>query len=434
MEKWLKDSWSYREIARTLSRPPYNFQTSDRSVDRAAKRWGIDTPPPESGFERPRMTRKNDRCEIVSEITATEKTPEEMMIERGLNPEEWEVVSLTINEWEGPPVGLDQKVADDNEQEFVGNRLYRQLKIHLRQAKPLSVVLPARTDGPTFSPSKVYVYAPSKRKVREGRLIVFTGDQQAPHHHPDLHNAFCEWLVCNEPDEGVLIGDTIDLPSVSRHPKNPEWHPKAQECVDAGYLLLRDYRAASEITRWKKLIGNHDERLRRSIIDVLEAELYSFRRAQVPGQDPDLPLLDIGHILRLDELGIDLVRPNGDYEHTQVNVSPHLAARHGWIARKGSGASALATLEHLGFSVVVGHTHRQSLVHKTRHDINGTLTTLAACETGCMCRIEEGLGYAVAPDWQNGFATAHIWPDGTFKIDVATYVQGNLYWRDQRYS
>ena len=48
-----------------------------------------------------------------------------------------------------------------------------------------------------------------------------------------------------------------------------------------------------------------------------------------------------------------------------------------------------------------------------------------------MCRLD--LGYTVAPDWQQGFATATIYPDGTFKLDLATYVNNTLYWRDQRY-
>jgi hypothetical protein len=50
-----------------------------------------------------------------------------------------------------------------------------------------------------------------------------------------------------------------------------------------------------------------------------------------------------------------------------------------------------------------------------------------------MCEIRNGLGYAVAPDWQNGFATAQVWDDGRFKLDLATYVSDALFWRDQRY-
>jgi hypothetical protein len=62
-----------------------------------------------------------------------------------------------------------------------------------------------------------------------------------------------------------------------------------------------------------------------------------------------------------------------------------------------------------------------------------TLVTQAV-EAGCMCRIDGGLGYAVNPSWQNGFSTAVVWPDGSHVIELATFVDGALRWRDQRYS
>lgn len=410
MEKWLSEDKSLADMVRTFAASPYDLPTSTRSLGRALDRWGIARPQHEQvAPERPGVSINGDSAEVVSKASAQLITAKELMEERGLDPEEWEESGLTINQWDSPT-----------------GEVLRQLKLHLRRVKPLSIAIPARLNGPRYK-------VRGRLDSHKPRLVVFTGDQQAPHHEPHLHELFCEWLKENQPNEGVLIGDTVDFPTVSRHPKNPEWHPPVQDCVDAGYALLHDYREAGEDVRWKKLIGNHDERLRRSVIDVLNSELYTLTRAKKDDLEED-PLLDVGHILRLDELDIEIERPHGDYENAQINVSAHLAARHGWIARKGSGASALATLEHLGFSVVVGHTHRQSLVHKTRHDINGELTTLAACETGCMCLISEGLGYAVAPDWQNGFATAIVWPDGTFKIDVATYVNGVLLWRDQKYS
>jgi hypothetical protein len=42
-------------------------------------------------------------------------------------------------------------------------------------------------------------------------------------------------------------------------------------------------------------------------------------------------------------------------------------------------------------------------------------------------------GYTDEPDWQQGFITAEIWSDGFFKLDTATYVNGVLMWRGQRY-
>jgi hypothetical protein len=59
-----------------------------------------------------------------------------------------------------------------------------------------------------------------------------------------------------------------------------------------------------------------------------------------------------------------------------------------------------------------------------------------------MCRVdqtpdEDGRiwpNYTAAPDWQQGFATVEVWPDGYFNIDTAKYVNGALMWRDQRFT
>ncbi len=82
---------------------------------------------------------------------------------------------------------------------------------------------------------------------------------------------------------------------------------------------------------------------------------------------------------------------------------------------------------------MVGHTHRQSVEYRTVYGTDGQPHSLEAVEIGCMCKIAGGLGYAVDPDWTNGFATASVWADGRFQIDLARYVDGVLYWRKQRF-
>lgn len=386
--------------------------SSERSLNRAYKRWGVVRDGSEFVPERAGIKwLGEDNVEIVSKPTpASEKTtPKALMEQRGLDPDEWELASLSMSEWDGPAGDLKSSI-----------------KIHVKRIAPVELVVPARTDGPRFKAPEF-----TNKSSLETRRVVFVGDQQAPYFNEDLHEAFLDFLWDWKPHEGVLIGDTIDFPDISRHPAKPEIHVTPQECVDSGYLILRQYREAHEQTAWQKLAGNHDERLRRYQIDKA-LPLFGLRRAEVPDEEPELPVLDVGHLLRLDELGIEYVRPVGDYEHEQIKVSQYLAACHGWIARKGSGASALGTIEQLGYSVVHGHTHRQGIIHKTRHDIDGRTTILAGCETGCMCRID-GLGYAKAPDWQNGFATAEVFPDGTFHLDLATFIGNTLYFRGKQY-
>lgn len=337
-----------------------------------------------------------------------------MLKQRGLDPDEWEIEYITANEW-----GEE-------------DRINYQTKFTARRKKPLAGVLPARSDG--WRPPKTdRVKIPNWKT--QPRLVVIVGDVQAPFQNDHLHELFCRWLEDNRPDEGVLLGDTMDFPDISRYNPDPENDAAVNECIQAAYDVLRGYVQASLDTKWQKLIGNHDQRLRDYVIQRAPA-LYGVARA-----DEDLPVLSPSYLLRLDELGIETIDCHGTYEDAQVKLSPHLAVRHGWIAVKGSGSSALRTLEHLGHSVVIGHSHRQSLVYKTTFDIDGTPSTLAAAEAGCMCRIDKQIvrgkkfpGYTVNPNWQNGFCTALVWPNGQFRLDHATYAGNALYWQDQRYS
>lgn len=374
----------------------------DSEVDRLLAALDI---PQETPQEKPQE-------DTEAEFTTEEydlNDPDALLRERGLDPDDWDITHLKVNEWDSP-----------------NGQALKQLKVNVR--RKLGQLLPAPASIPTGW------VAPPKKATQfdvDDKLVVFVGDQQAPHHDQGLHELFCQWLQENEPEEGVLTGDTVDFPDVSRHAKNPEWDSPIQVGVNSGYALLKDYVEASPNTRWKKLMGNHDERLRNKLLQQV-SNLYDLRRAELENQ-VEAPVWCVSHLLRLKDLDIEFIAPNGGYTHAQANVSQHLAARHGWLVKKGSGSSALATLEQLGYSVVVGHTHRQSLVHKTTHDIDGSIQTLAAAETGCMCKIKEGLGYTVAPDWQNGFATATVWKDGTFKLDLATYANNVLYWRDTKY-
>lgn len=347
--------------------------------------------------------------------------PDSMLRERGLDPEDWSIEGVTVNEWDGPTAEGTTVT-------------YKQAKLQLRRKKPEFAIVPARADG--WKPSRDYLRTVS---TTEFKTVVLIGDQQAPFHDRKLHELFSAWLKFNQPDEGVLIGDTVDFPDISRHRDNPDNVASVNDCIQSGYEILRDYVAASEGTQWTKLIGNHDERIRNFVIDQAKA-LYGIKRATTSDQ-LDEKVLDVGYLLRLDELGIELVDPKGGYSNAQVSIDDAIAVRHGWLTRKGSGATALASLEALGYNIVVGHTHRQSLVQKTLHNIDGSTKTVYGVEAGCMCSMngEEVEGrrfpdYTIAPDWQQGFAVATVYRDGTTNIELATYRDGSLFYRDQRFS
>jgi hypothetical protein len=328
-----------------------------------------------------------------------------MLARRGLDSGEWIVLRARVNEWGGPD-------GQDN----------AQLRVEL--APRLGLLLPARSDGWQAPPRP-------ERSTTESELVVFLGDHHAPHHDEHLHAGVCEWLREFQPARGVILGDLLDLDTLSRHRRTPEWTAEVQTTLDAGYSILRSYVEASPGTRWQMLDGNHEERLRNSVLDHL-SQVFGVTRAKAEREEEEHAVLSTPYLLRLDELGVEWHPAGASYEHAQINVTSELAARHGWIAKKGSGASALTTIDHLRYSVVIGHTHRQAIVHHTAHSIDGEPKTLLGCEAGTLAAIKGGLGYATAPDWQQGFAVAHVYggTPGLFKVDLATYVDGTLLWRD----
>lgn len=326
---------------------------------------------------------------------------------RGLDPAEWVIVRIVVNTWDsvsdGEPLPL------------------KQLKITLRPRIDL-LLAPA---APLVSLKPIRPAKPDKSKPR---LVVFVGDEQAPYHDLTLHALFCRWLAHNRPHEAVHLGDLMDLPTLSRHRPNPVWNASPQQCIQAGFDILHAYRVSSPDTHWQALPGNHDERIRDYQLQRAP-EMFGVRPADLDDKER-AALHSLPSLLHLDKLGVEWHGSDGDYEHAQVDLAPELVARHGFITGQNS---AEKTVRKLGLSVVVGHTHRQVVTYVTEERRRESLTMLGV-EAGCMCRIEGGLGYVVNPNWTNGFATAQIWPDGRFTVDLGVYRNGSLTWRDQRYS
>jgi hypothetical protein len=409
----------------------HTYGVSEASVRRFRRRHELN--PAQFGGDY--VTVEGDKAEISTAPTTDGilTNPDVMLRQRGLDPLEWEITALRANEYEGP--NSSERAALTGEAKIK----YYQTRFTVEKRKPdAERIMAPRTDG--------WVAPPKTRKLRSSaspELIVVVGDQQAPFHDETLHALFCEWLEENKPDRGVSLGDSYDFPDIRPgHRYNPENNAIVNECLQAGYDMFRGYVNSSPDTRWIKMIGNHDERIRNLLLDVPKVRgLYGIKRPDSPESTGEY-LHELSFAGRLDELGIDVLDPRGAYDLAQVNLSDKLAVRHGWIARQGSGVSALATLQHLGYSVIVGHTHRQSKVNETKHEIDLQIRQLTAVEAGCMCRVQQvpdAYGrvfpsYTPSPDWQQGFCTVQMWPDGLFNIDLATYVNGSLMWRGQRYT
>jgi hypothetical protein len=407
IQGWLDKGASLEEIAKQIG---YDFgvTTSEGSVRRAIKRHDLTRA--NIDIESSSLTIKDDEAVVSSDVTKEQLGDAETLIrERGLDPNEWIIERMKINEWDSP----------------TGETL-KQLTVHLKRRIALKFVSPA-VHIPPFTPSAAKNTLPSNP---DGvfQLAVIVGDEQEPYSDPILKDLFLQWLTVNKPARGIHLGDLMDFPTISRHKDNPEWAATVQECINTGYQTLRSYCEASHSTEWEFLVGNHDERLRTELL--LRAErMYGIKPASIDGTEQE-DALSIKRLLHLDALRVKFIDPKGGYAHAHTKLSPLLGVRHGWLT--GANA-AMSTLDRLGHSVIVGHTHHQRIHYKTIYGIDGQPQVLQAVEAGTMCKPEGGLGYVINPNWQQGFATATVWTDGSFNIELATYSNGVLRWRDQRY-
>lgn len=323
---------------------------------------------------------------------------ERLLQSRGLNLDgkpEWIVRRCRVNEW-----------GDGN----------RQLRVDLEPASMFP--MPARSDG--WRPPKLK----GSRHVSNG-LTALMGDFHAPHHCQDLLVAAVQWVKDHAPERIVILGDLMDYGSISRHSKTG-LEPGLDREINEAYSILRAFKQASPATNITLLDGNHEQRMKTALEGRGLVGLSHLTRA-----DDDVPVLSTRHLLRLDELEVETVDPPAPglpYEYCEARVCDGLVARHGHVAKKGSGASALEIVNRLHRSIVVGHTHRQSIVYATQWP-DGVQRTLVGCEAGTMAEIEHGLGYAVSADWQQGFAVCQQSRDG-FTLDLATFIEGRLRWRN----
>jgi len=338
---------------------------------------------------------------------------EDILTRRNLSPDEWEVKQMIDNQWEAN-AGEGEKIT-----------LY-QYKVWLAKKTPIKVVVPA-----TIPPD---IEAPKEPDFTEPVLAVVITDHQAPHIDESLHSLILRWLAANKPAVGVIGGDLMDNGYIGRHRDDPAWDTTTQQGIDGAFRVLYEYRNASLDTKWNLIKGNHDDRIRNEQLERNE-RLFGIKPAQYPDTPPEDQVYSFNHLLHLKKLGIDYVEPKTTYEFMQVALNDIIGVRHGHKVVKGG---ALKTAMELGHSIVVGHTHRQSIVKQTVwNSITMQWNVVTAIEAGCVCNIEGGLGFANAgcPDWQPGFATVTLFPDGQFYADLATYEQsGILRWRDQVYS
>ena len=259
---------------------------------------------------------------------------------------------------------------------------------------------------------------PKKRKKETYLDAVVISDHHAPHHEPTFHRLFLEYLGDAQPGLIEVNGDLLDFSTISRHREREGYAAPVNECLSAGFGILRDYREVCPDAKIRYKRGNHEERLHHLILDNAKG-LHKIAPA-----DDEVPALDLRRLLHLDELHVEYVDQEWDQAKTQI--SRKLTARHGFSTTKAAGH---AMLDKLAGSTVQGHDHRLGITLRTEHQTDpedDPLRVRMGVQGGCACIIPGGLGYINGgePDWANGCTAFRVWPDGDFHTSIGVYIGG----------
>lgn len=221
-----------------------------------------------------------------------------------------------------------------------------------------------------------------KLKKSDRDKVLVLPDIHFPEHDEKALGIVLQVMKMDEFDTIIILGDMLDMYSLSRFTKKPELlEGGIIRELTLGREFLEKIRQLQPRADIIFILGNHERRLEKYICDHAPA---------LSG------LIEYSSALGLKELDIKLV--DGMHKMGHVNFF------HGVKVCSESAASARAHFATYNMSMVIGHTHRLGSYFKTNLS-----TTYSVHEAGCLCSLEphylDGKPFA---NWQQGFVVVYI--------------------------
>jgi hypothetical protein len=232
--------------------------------------------------------------------------------------------------------------------------------------------------------------------------------------------------VYAEVDRIDVLGDLLDMNDWSdKFTKEPEFRETTQPAIEEAHWWLRQFREARPGATISLKEGNHEERMRRAVLNHVPAA-YGLRRAD---DESGYDALSVPNLLALDALGVEWC---GGYPQDLEWLNFGFGLCHGDVARSTPGSTARAMIDKMRATVVFGHSHTQELLSLDWGRPGGSITATGFCP-GCTCHIDGRVpGSGPFNNWQQGLGIVDFEPGGaTAAIMPVTVCDGETIWNGQ---
>ena len=244
-----------------------------------------------------------------------------------------------------------------------------------------------------------------KKKRSDYHQLIVAGDFHDIYVDDFALRVFLETCKERQPDYINLAGDVMDFYELSTFDKSPNRIFKLQEQIDFVISkILRPVRAACPNAQIDYIIGNHEYRLIRFLMTQGSA-LAS------------LKCLNLGELLRLDELKINLIilSPFSKLDDDSRNYKVYddfYVVTHGTATNTNHSGKELNRWKMSGCSGHVHHRQKSTVPYIMAQSATHLNKELDWISFGCMCKPSAGEGYIKdLVRWQQGFNIVHLFPD-----------------------
>lgn len=264
------------------------------------------------------------------------------------------------------------------------------------------------------------------------------GDKVEEFHDQRAMDIFVQVAKDEQPEEIIILGDFLDLPSQGRFAQEASFSSTTQMAIDAGHTFLASLRAVAPKARIVLIEGNHDKRMQ-TYIENNALAAFGLKRANLP---EEWPVLSLPNLLRLEDIQVEYQDAYPAAVHWDDDNTRNI---HGTRSNaKGSTTSQYSqALPHI--STWVGHTHRTEITYKTVMGQRGEAIESYTANPGCLCKTDgtvpsvhgaihaDGSSAKVVEDWQAGFGVnlydtkGQSWPQVYRIKDGQALYNGKIY-------